>query len=116
LNKFIVGLAQAAQGSKRERAEREQQEREWAEREKQRQEEWELRVREDERFKELDSAMAAWTRCERIRQFARAVETTVESRQGPIVPDSDLCLWLSWAHKRADSIDPLLNWSPVFKR
>ena len=60
--------------------------------------------------------MAAWTKCERIREFVQAVETLVNGRQGSIEPDSDLYLWLSWARKRADSIDPLLNWSPVFKR
>jgi hypothetical protein len=116
LNGFIIGLARAAQGSKRERTEQDEREREWAERERRRHEEWEFRFREEERVKELDSAMAAWTKCASIRQFARAVETAFEARQGPIALDSDLGLWLSWARKRADSMDPLLRWSLVFKK
>ena len=72
-----------------ERAEQEQREREGAERERRRQEEWEFRFREEERVKELDSAMAAWTKCASIRQFARAVETAVEGRQGAIAPDRE---------------------------
>jgi hypothetical protein len=116
LNGFIIGLARAAQGSKRERAEQDEREREWAEKEKRRREEWKLRLREEERVKELDSTMAAWTKCERIRDFVQAVETAVNGRQGSIAPDSDLCLWLSWARGRADSMDPLLSWSPVFKK
>jgi hypothetical protein len=46
----------------------------------------------------------------------KEIEAAAEKRQETIAPESGLSLWLSWARKRADSIDPLLNWSPVFKR
>jgi hypothetical protein len=53
---------------------------------------------------------------ERTREFVQAVETAVNGRQGSIEPDGNLFLWLSWARNRADASDPLLKWSPVFKR
>jgi len=51
-------------------------------------------------------------------------EDNVVSGEIDIVPLNRRCLsdpyagprTLSWARKRADSIDPLLNWSPVFKQ
>lgn len=116
LNKFIAGLVNAAEGSKRVREEDEKREREWQERERIWREEEERKTREENRIKELDSLVSAWTKCDRIRKFIRAVETNAEGTNIPVTAGSNLDLWLSWARKRADSIDPLLNWTLAFKQ
>jgi hypothetical protein len=111
-----MALINAADGSKRARKEAEERQKK---REEERRLEWEaqkLRWREEERIKELDSKMAAWIESMNIRTFVQAVEQSAVSRGIEIGPESDLSLWLSWARKRADHIDPLLYWSPVYKR
>jgi hypothetical protein len=116
LNKFVAGLVNAAQGSKRARFEAEQRHREYEEQRRQWREEEERKMREETRIKELDSLIVAWTRCQNIRHFIQAMEESAASRNIAISPESDLSLWLSWARERADRLDPLRSWSPVFKK
>lgn len=112
LNKFIMVLIDAAQGSKRERLEAEERQREWEEKRRRWREEEERRLREEARIKELDSLVATWRKCENIRAFIAAVEKSASLKEEGNDPESDLEAWLVWARKRADSSDPLVTWRP----
>ncbi len=116
LNKFMVLLINAAQGSKRDRQEAEERQRKREEDHRRWQEEEERRYREQERVKEFDSLLAAWINCQNIRCFIQAVEQSAAGKGIEIAPESDLSFWISWARKRANALDPIISWIPVFKR
>lgn len=69
----------------------------------------EQRRREEERARrdKLHKDVAAWRGSEDIRAYLRANEGQLLRRRGEVTPGSEEDLWLRWARRYADSLDPL---------
>jgi hypothetical protein len=69
----------------------------------------EQRRREEEqaRREKLHHDVAAWRKSEDIRAYLRAYEEQLLRRRGEITPGSEEDLWLKWARRYADKLDPL---------
>ncbi len=126
LNKFVAGLARAAEGIKAERTrkELEAQRRQDAERQRlleeaRKAEAERLRREERARAVDLNSKVAAWEEASRLRAFAGAARAAAEARGEPALPGSLLARWLEWVEHRASLLDPLTTdrpkrcWPPV---
>jgi hypothetical protein len=109
LNSFISGLVIAAEAIKTARAKREQREREWKEEERRRHEAEQRRWEEEKRIRDLEAKRAAWEQSQQIRRFLAAVEEAhrLRAQQNHELPPAR-SPWLAWAHRYADSLDPLV--------
>lgn len=69
----------------------------------------EQRRREEEqaRREKLHRDVAAWRKSEDIRAYLGAYEEHLLRRRGEVTPGSEEDLWLKWARRYADSLDPL---------
>lgn len=65
------------------------------------------RRKEEQKIAELKQMVDNWSQAARIREFTAEVRTTIEQREGPIDDGSELALWIDWALKHANTIDPL---------
>ena len=109
LNSFISGLVIAAEAIKTARAKREQREIEWKEEERRRHETEQRRWEEEKRIRDLEAKRAAWEQSQQIRRFLAAVEEAHRLRaQQNHEPPPARSPWLAWAHRYADSLDPLV--------
>ena len=111
LNDFIVRLIKVAEAEKADRLEWERR-RAAEEEERRRREETEMRKRgEEEKFRNLERQVAAWTKSNQIRAFVEALTATAVRESGAIEPGSELDKWTEWANKQADRIDPIRRFS-----
>lgn len=109
LNAFIGGLFTAAEAIKAARAERERWKREWEEAERRRLQAEQRRWEEEKRIRDLEAQLASWEKSQKIRQFLGAVEEAHRLRaRDNSEPSPSLSPWLAWAHRYADSLDPLV--------
>jgi len=126
LNKFMAGLARAADGIKAERTRKELEEQRRRDAERQRQleearraEAERLRREERARAVDLNGKVAAWEEAGRLRAFAAAARAAAAARGESTQPGSLLARWLDWVEQRASMIDPLTTdrpkrcWPPV---
>ncbi len=65
------------------------------------------------RCDELDGLIGDRDKAAKIRQFVADYRGSVERTHGPIEDRSELALWLQWALRRADAIDPLCRAEPI---
>lgn len=107
LGSVVVGLRVAAEGVKAVRLERERWERERQENERKRLEEQERRRKEEEKIKHLEQVVANWNQSRKIREFVSNVERAIAEAKEKHNKPLDLSEWLAWAHRYADSIDPI---------
>ena len=63
--------------------------------------------REAQELKALEDEASHWERAERIREYARAVETRQGAGSEGVPPK--LGAWLEWARKKADRLDPFCD-------
>lgn len=84
---------------------------ELAKREEKRRREEEKRSREEEqaRREKLQRDVAAWRKSEDISAYLRAYEEKLLRERGEIAPGSEEDLWLRWARRYADHLDPLIE-------
>lgn len=84
---------------------------ELAKREEKRRREEEQARREEEQARrdKLQRDVAAWRRSEDIRAYLRAYEEKLLRERGEITPGSEEDLWLRWARRYADHLDPLIE-------
>lgn len=68
-----------------------------------------IRRREEERQKreQLEANANKWRKSQDIHEFLNAYEARLIKEKGEILPDSSEAVWLAWARKYAESIDPL---------
>ena len=107
LNAFIAGLVQAAVRRQAQNLawERQQQQRE--EERRQREEQERIRREEAARLQTLEQEVDDWQRAKQIRAYVEAARQATVERKGTIETGGDLDLWLVWAMRQADRIDPL---------
>ena len=67
------------------------------------------REEEQRRRGQLERDAAEWRKCEDIRAYLRAFEARIIEVEGRIDPTGQDADWLRWAHRYADSMDPLLK-------
>jgi hypothetical protein len=109
LNDFVVKLEAEAVRRKREAERREREHRLWEERARLQREREERQRKELERLQALEAEAREWKRAEDIRAYVHALETKTVRDQGAIDPNGELGLWIAWARRNADSIDPLVE-------
>ena len=71
---------------------------------------WEQQVerqKQEQKINELNQKIEKWEQAARIRAFIADARATNEGRGQPIEEGSELDLYLAWAMKHADAIDPL---------
>ncbi|WP_257225616.1 hypothetical protein [Pseudomonas sp. ICMP22404] len=105
LSSILAGLSSASVSIKALREKEEAREREWAEDERRRLE----RARNSETQRRLRSNLVKhterWERAERLRAFIKGVENRLKST--PLVDQEMAQVWIDWARKQADLLDPL---------
>jgi hypothetical protein len=84
---------------------------ELAKKEEKRRQEEEQRRREEEQARrdQLHRDVAAWRKSEDIRAYLRAYEEKLLRERGEIALGSEEDLWLKWARRYADHLDPLIE-------
>jgi hypothetical protein len=90
---------------RREEEERVRRERE-AELQRRRQELHEKQRAEQAHVDHLLSEATVWRQSQTLHAYIREVERLALERSGTIAPESDLEVWLHWAHQLADRLDP----------
>ncbi len=113
LNRFVIGLVEAAEAIKAARREREGSAREQQEAERRRVVELERREREKDRREELGREIQGWRHAEEVRQYYAALLTAVQVSNGDLAPDERLSKWLRWIEAYAARLDPLRNFSQL---
>jgi len=112
LNDIMVALVAGAvalheQAERRKRAEEERVRLARLEREETTQ-----RDGEEQRVLQLIADADGWTRAERLRRFANAIETDAIARSPSSLPNV-LSAWLAWVHYVADATDPTVFADPL---
>jgi hypothetical protein len=110
LNDFVVGLLKIAAAAKAQRLKQEQEEQIRREEERRRQEEERKRQEELARRQQLEKEAASWQKAQQIRSYLTALKEAWTCRRGPIQPGDRIDQWLTWAHRQADTFDPLAKW------
>lgn len=100
LNEVVAGLVVRLEGLRLEDLAKKEAERRRAEEQRRREE-------EQARREKLHRDVSAWRKSEDIRAYLRTYEEKLLKRDGGITPGSEEDEWLTWAHRYADSIDPL---------
>ena len=113
LDKFIVGLYQAAQAIRIKREEDTARRLRWEEERRAREEQRRLQLIEEKRIEILKSDMAQWREADDIRAYIEVLQkrTDILSQQATV----NLAKWCEWAIAYADAIDPLHRPLPEFK-
>lgn len=107
LNSFIAGMHRVADVNRVQREERERREREWAEQRRRREEVERRRHEEQARIRNLDESLVKWNKSREIHDFCNAIENRAKDQDIVISQGSELDEWLSWARRRAVSLDPI---------
>lgn len=77
------------------------------ENEKRRFEEEKQKQIEVKKIQNLETEAANWKKSQEIREYLKATEAFVSEQHGGYEEGSEFGLWLKWAYKYADQIDPL---------
>ncbi len=107
LNAFIAGIHRVAEVNRAEEEERERWHREWNERQERRAEEERRRREEQVRINELDEELTNWNKSQEIREYCKAIEIRATGQDIVIEQGSELGVWLTWAKRRAETLDPI---------
>jgi len=105
LNRFIIGLVDAANNRKANREEWARWEREREEQRRREAEQLRLRQEEQARVQRLETEVANWHKAQLTREYVAALWNACN--QGLAKPPEELCAWVAWACRYADRIDPL---------
>lgn len=107
LNSVMIGMIVAVENERNSRRRREEYEAQRRADEIKRWEEQKVRQREEAKINELYQRIQKWEQATRVRAFVADVIATNEQRNAKIEEGSELALYLAWALKHADEIDPL---------
>lgn len=107
LNDVMIALIVEVERARNWRREEEAREKQRREEEKRRWQQEQENRREEQKIRELESMVQNWDRAACIRAFIAAVQATTEGRHGVIEEGSEMAVWIEWALRHADSIDPL---------
>jgi len=107
LNAVLVGVVLVADAKRTEHAAIERRHREWQEAERRRIEAEARRREEAERVARLESEAKAWSKSQRLRAYADAVERGAIDGGLPVEPGTEVHRWLGWARAHADRLDPI---------
>src|SRR5207245_10940899 len=83
--------------------------REWQEAERRRIEAEARRREEAERVVRLESEAKAWSKSQRLRAYADAVERGAIDGGLPVEPGTEIYRWLGCARAHADRLDPIAS-------
>jgi hypothetical protein len=92
---------------KAERLQREHEYRERDEAERRQRAEKERRKKEEARRNDLIKEAETWAQARNIRTYVIAFKAKFIARYGDIQAGSQVDQWMSWAHRHADTLDPL---------
>jgi hypothetical protein len=112
LNDIMVALVAGAVALTEQAAQWKREQDERARRERLAHEETTQRETEERRVQQLIADADGWTRAERLRRFANAIETDAITRSPSSIP-IELSAWLAWVHYVADETDPLILADPL---
>lgn len=100
LASFVNGIAAAAKALK-DRSIRLQSERQLSEIRRLQEAE------EESRRHEFTIAAAKWNETQRLRGFLTALKTEIDNKKLEVAPNSQLGLWLAWANRYVEALDPI---------
>jgi hypothetical protein len=107
LNRFMAGMANAADADAKWKIEAEREALEQKERERQEKIRKRRKLTDERRLWALLTESESWQQSQRIREYVEAVKEKA-AQMGPSARE-DLALnsWISWALRKADTLDPL---------
>ena len=107
LNEFVTSLIKIAAAERKRRLEIERKEQERHEFLRKHEEEERLRREEEARVQTLYQEAADWHKCTQIRSYIQAVKESVFQGDSNLKDRIDFNIWIDWAERQADMIDPL---------
>jgi hypothetical protein len=107
LTSFADVLVEIAKEIKECRARAEEWKRQSTEEERRRHEAARHRAEENRRIEELERQASSWRKACSIRQFVEAVREEAIRRTGGIEPGGPLDLWIQWAERHVNALDPV---------
>lgn len=118
LNRFFRELDKIFACLRLQRIDREDKQRAAEEAQRHAEEQRQRVLAERRRVHDLHSRLRDWSAALRMRDFIGTVEAEAITRQGTIVPDSDLARWLTWAREygeflRTDAVSTLPELRPL---
>ena len=113
LDAVLVGIILVADAKRTAQAAAERRQREWQEAERTRLEAEARRREEAERLARIEAEAVAWSKSQRWRAYADAVERDAIDRDVSIKEGGEMYRWLAWARTHADRLDPIKSRRPL---
>lgn len=104
LGQILTGFARIALSVKAQRSSEEASRRRWAEEERVRKERIDQQHRLDKLRQNLMKNLESWERAQRLRAF---IQATVEASSKDEATQMALAMWVSWASRQVELLDPL---------
>ncbi|GJB84956.1 hypothetical protein [Pseudomonas putida] len=104
LGQILTGFARIALSVKAQRSSEEASRRRWAEEERVRKERIDQQRRLDKLRQNLTKNLESWERAQRLRAF---IQATVEASSKDEATQMALAMWVSWASRQVELLDPL---------